>query len=224
MKKFIKPLILLGIVLAVVIIYRMSPLKEVDFEKFYTNRDSLLQTVRVYTLLAPLIYIVIYIAVVALSIPGASVLTILGGFFFGPVLGTVFVNVGATLGAMAIFLISRYFLGDSLQSKYSSQLERFNRELELNGTNYLLTLRFIPLFPFFLINILAGLTKVPGKKFFWTTSVGIIPGSFIYAWLGYAGASLDETQGFFTPQVLSAFVLMGVLALVPVIIKKVRSK
>lgn len=225
MKKWLKPALLVLIVVGVILIVRFTSLKEyLDFQKLYEGRDNLLEYVKNYYILSVLVFILVYLAVVALSIPGATILTILGGFFFGPWAGTLFVNVGATFGAFAIFLIARFFLGESLQTKYEKQLGKFNKEISENGKSYMLTLRLIPIFPFFLINILAGLTTLPTITFLWTTALGIIPGSFVYAYIGYAGTSMTESQGVFTPQILIALILLSVLSLVPVLVKKIKGR
>ena len=225
MKKWLKPALLILLVVGVILIIKFTPLKQyLDFQKLFESRDSLLSYVSNYYFLSVLVFILVYLAVVALSIPGATILTILGGFFFGPWAGTLYVNVGATFGAFAIFLIARFFLGENLQKKYEKQLDKFNKEITENGKSYMLTLRLIPIFPFFLINILAGLTTLPAITFLWTTALGIIPGSFVYAYIGYAGTSMTESQGVFTPQILTALILLSVLSLVPVIVKKVKGR
>ncbi|NJL59874.1 MAG: TVP38/TMEM64 family protein [Desulfobacteraceae bacterium] len=111
-------------------------------------------------------FILIYIVSVALSIPGATLLTLIGGFLFGKWWGTLYVNVGATSGAMLAFLLSRYLLGETLQQKYDRQLKTMNHELEKNGVWYILSLRLLPVFPFFLINLVAGLTRISSRDFF----------------------------------------------------------
>jgi len=183
MKKWIKPALLILLVIGVILIVKLTPLKQyLDFQKLFESRDSLLSYVNNFYFLSVLVFILVYLAVVALSIPGATILTILGGFFFGPWAGTIFVNIGATFGAFAIFLIARFFLGESLQKKYEKQLGKFNNEISENGKSYMLTLRLIPIFPFFLINILAGLTTLPAITFLWTTALGIIPGSLLHSY------------------------------------------
>ena len=125
-------------------------------------------------ILSLFLFISLYIIATAFSIPGDIILTLAGGFLFGIAVATVIVNIGATAGAVLAFLSARYLVGDRLQEKYQGQLNRFNEELNLNGPRYLLTLRFIPVFPFFLINFLAGLTNIPLRTFVWTTSVGYV--------------------------------------------------
>ncbi|MGL1890371.1 MAG: TVP38/TMEM64 family protein [Spirochaetaceae bacterium] len=225
MKKNIKKTVLLVSIIALFIIIKFTNVGQlIDLSRITESRDLLLNQVEQYYIPTTVIFILVYILTVALSVPGATLLTITGGFLFGPVFAPIYINVGATIGALIIFLITRYLLGNSVQQKYEPQLKKFNNELDKNGSNYLLTLRFIPLFPFFLINILAGLTNVSAKKFIWTTSVGIIPGSIIYAYLGYAGTTTVVEGPLLSKEVIIAFVLLGLLSLVPVIVKKIKGK
>lgn len=206
-------------------IFRFTALGEwADFSRIADSRDHLIEIIQSRYALSVLVFILIYIAAVALSIPGATVLSLSGGFFFGPWLGTLYINVGATMGAVLIFLLARTVLGNSIQSKYADKLNQFNKDLEMNGPNYMLTLRLIPIFPFFLINLLAGVTSLKARTFIWTTSLGIIPGSFVFAYLGYAGASLEPGSTSFPKEPLIALVLLGLLSLLPVIVKKIKEK
>ena len=152
----------------------------VNLQNLLSQKEKLIESVRQSFLLSAGIFIALYIAVVAFSIPGATVMSLLGGFFFGPLWGTLFINIGATTGAFCIFLAARYILGREIQDRYSEKLARFNREIDENGKNYMLTLRLLPVFPFFLINLLAGFTRIPAGTFIWTTSLGIIPGVFCF--------------------------------------------
>jgi len=193
-------------------------------ERIYAARDSLLSRVSENLLISAIIFILIYFAAVAVSIPGATFLTLTGGFLFGPVLGTILVNIGASTGALAVFLAARYFLGSQMQQKYGDKLKTFNREIERNGSSYLLTLRFIPLFPFFLINLLSGFTTVKTRTFIWTTVIGIMPGSFVYAYLGFAGSSIEAGESLLTPQIITALSLLAVISLVPVVYRKIKKR
>lgn len=195
-----------------------------SLESLVAERDRLLVFVKENRLGSAFAFVATYLLVVAFSIPGATVLTLLGGFFFGPVLGTALVNVGATGGALLVFLAARYLLRGALMEKYGAPLERLNKELETNGANYLLTLRFIPLFPFFLVNLLAGLTPVSLFTFLWTTAVGIIPGSFVYALLGSSGAALGSAGSAFSPTLIIALVLLGAVSVLPVALKKLSER
>lgn len=225
MKIDIKKTTIISIIVLLILILRFSAIGDlINLERITESREQIKLWVDDTGFIAIVTYIVVYIISVALSIPGAAILTITGGFLFGPYLAALYINVGATTGAIINFLVARYLVGKSFQEKYKLQLEKFNRELDSNGANYLLSLRLIPVFPFFLINILAGLTNVNLKTFFWTTALGIIPGSFIYAYLGFAGGTIGESDSFITNEILLALALLGLLALLPVVVKKIRSR
>ncbi len=225
MKSGLKKLIILAVIAAASIGIALAMRGGgYSLEQLLESRDQLLAFVEARAVAAALLFILAYIAVVAFSIPGATVLTLLGGFLFGPFLGTLLVNLGASVGALLIFLAARYVMRDALLSRYGSQLAKLNDEIEINGASYLLTLRFIPIFPFFLINLLAGLTPVSWLTYLWTTAVGIIPGSFVYALLGSSGASLDAAGGAFSPELIAGLVLLGVVSLIPVALRKIKAR
>jgi len=147
-----------------------------------------------------------------------------GGFVFGAVIGAVAVNVGATIGATAAFLFARYLFGNALQKKYKGKLSKFNREMDINGFGYLLTLRFIPLFPFWLINVLAGLTRVPLTTYIWTTSVGIFPGSLVYAFAGRQLTTISSPKDIISVRILLAFMALALFSLLSVFVRKIIMK
>ncbi len=225
MKKII---IRLGIIAAIaavgVLLYRFTPAQEaLDPARLAENRDRLIDFIRERFLYAAVVYVLLYITTVSLSIPGATVLSLLGGFFFGPWVGVLLINIGAVTGAFLVFLAARFLIGITIQQQYGQRLARFNREIEENGRNYLLTLRLIPIFPFFLINLFSGVTTIPAITFLWTTAIGIIPGSFVYAYLGHTGAQIEPGESLLSPEVLLSLILLGLLSLVPVVSKKIRA-
>lgn len=144
------------------------------------NRQTLLDYYFAHKTIMVAGFMVIYIVQTALSLPGAAILSLAAGAIFGSGPGTVYAVIAATLGATAAFLVTRYLLRDAVLSRFGSKLEGMNRELEERGFSYLLFLRLVPLFPFFLINLAAGLTRLPLKTFFFGTMLGIIPGGFVY--------------------------------------------
>jgi uncharacterized membrane protein YdjX (TVP38/TMEM64 family) len=224
MKKYMIRLIILVVVVAAVFsLIRFTPVGNyLNLQNLQQNKEMLKGFVEQHYLVSVLVYIGLYIVVVALSIPGATWLTLLGGFFFGVVFATIYINIGATIGATIVFLAARFFLGEMIQSKYGDKLAKFNREIEANGGNYLLTLRLIPLFPFWMINLFAGVTKIKPRTFILTTSLGIIPGSAVYSYAGYAFNDLGE--GGVPKNIIFAFLLLAVLSVVPVVVKKVRAR
>jgi uncharacterized membrane protein YdjX (TVP38/TMEM64 family) len=225
MRRYAAQLIALCVLIAIIVVIRTSGADTyLTVENLKKHKELLEQLIRARYALSVFVYILIYLASVAFSVPGATVLTLAGGFLFHLLPGIIYVNIGATLGATLAFLLSRYILGNAIQNKYGTQLERFNRELDENGHLYLLTIRFIPVFPFFLINILSGLTKTPLRTFVWTTAAGILPGSLVYTFAGSQLGTINSVGDLFAGRILVAFLLLAALSLVPLVLKKIRAK
>jgi len=167
-------------------------------------------------------FMALYVLQTALSLPGAAILSLAAGAIFGAVMGTVYANIAATIGATLAFLATRYLLHDAVMRKFGDRLEKLNRELETRGLNYLLFLRLVPLFPFFLINLAAGLTRLPLRTFVIGTMLGIIPGGFVYCNAGASLATITSLGEVASARVLGSFALLGLFALVPVIYSKIR--
>jgi uncharacterized membrane protein YdjX (TVP38/TMEM64 family) len=171
------------------------------------------------------VFLAIYIVQTALSLPGATILSLAAGALFGLAWGAVVVNIGATVGATLAFLFARYLFREVVAAKFSGpRMEKLNRELEREGMSYLLFLRLVPVFPFFLINLGAALTSLPLRTFFLGTMVGIIPGSLVYVNAGASLAAIDTLSDVTSPRVLGSFVLLGLFALVPAIYDKLKQK
>jgi len=188
------------------------------------NRDALIEFYANHRVAMVTIFITVYIVQTVLSLPGAGVLSLAAGAVFGTVMGTVYVNIGATVGATLAFLVARYLFHDAFQNKFGARLEKINRELEKEGLNYLIFLRLVPVFPFFLINLGAGLTTMPLRTFFLGTVVGIIPASFVFCNAGASLATITSISEVASRRVLGALALLGLFALVPVIYKKIVRK
>lgn len=172
------------------------------------NRHFLLTSVNRHYFLAVLMYIASYILITATSIPGALVLTHLGGFLFG-MPAVLYVVIGATLGATAAFFIIRYAIGSLIQEKYHASLVYFNKQIEQRGALFLLIVRLIPIIPFFLINALAGLTTISARTFIVTTAIGIIPGVFINVLSGSRLAQAQNIRDIFSwPIILAISVII----------------
>jgi uncharacterized membrane protein YdjX (TVP38/TMEM64 family) len=167
---------------------------------------------------------------VAFSLPGATILTIAGGFLFGSVWGTVLVIVSATLGATVLFSIARTTLGDVLRAKTRAWLPRLEAGFQKHALSYLLVLRLVPIFPFFIINLVPAFLGVPLSTFILGTFLGIIPGTFVYATVGAGLGSVFDAGGTFslrgvlTPQIVIALVGLAVLAMIPVVYKKLTAQ
>jgi uncharacterized membrane protein YdjX (TVP38/TMEM64 family) len=162
-------------------------------------------------------FMALYVVQTALSLPGAAILSLAAGAIFGAVMGTVYVNIAATIGASLAFLATRYLLHEKIERRFGDRLEKLNRELEARGLNYLLFLRLVPLFPFFLINLAAGLTRLPLRTFVIGTMLGIIPGGFVYCNAGASLATVTKLGEVASPRVLGSIALLGFFALVPVV-------
>jgi len=188
------------------------------------NRQQLLDYYAAHKLIMVAAFMSIYIVQTALSLPGAAILSLAAGAIFGSIMGSVYAIIAATLGATLAFLVTRYLLREVVLSRFGSKLEGMNRELEERGFSYLLFLRLVPLFPFFLINLAVGLTRLPLRTFFFGTMLGIIPGGFVYVNAGASLATIDSLSGIASPRVLGSFALLGLFALIPVLYNKFKAK
>lgn len=168
-------------------------------------------------------FIAIYIIQTGLALPGATILSLSAGAIFGPLFGTLYAVTAASLGATLSFLVTRYLLRDLVLKRFGSKLESINKELEQRGFNYLLFLRLVPLFPFFLINLAAGLTRLPLRTFVFGTFIGIIPGGFVYVNAGSSLASINSLSDVASPRILGSFALLGLFALVPALYARITS-
>ena len=162
-------------------------------------------------------YAAVYVAVTSLSLPGAAVLTLLGGALFGVLTGTVIVSFCSTIGATLAFLVARFLLRDSVQGKFGDRLEAINNGIANEGMFYLFTMRLIPVIPFFVINLVMGLTPIRTPQFFFVSQLGMLPGTIVYVNAGTQLARIDSLAGILSWQLLLSFALLG---LFPLIAKK----
>jgi uncharacterized membrane protein YdjX (TVP38/TMEM64 family) len=218
-----KKLVIAAVVAALIALFFVFDLgRFLTLESLKTNRDALTMFYQKNRFFMAGAFIAIYIIQTALSLPGAAILSLAAGAIFGAVMGTMYVNIGATVGATLAFLVARYLFHDVIQKKFGPRLEKINRELETRGFNYLLFLRLVPLFPFFLINLGSGLTNMPLRTFILGTVVGIIPGSFVFCNAGASLAAITSMNEVASPRVLGSFALLGLFALVPVLYQKMK--
>lgn len=160
------------------------------------------------------IYFVVYVVATALSLPGAALLTLAGGAIFGLLWGTVIVSLASTLGATLAFLMSRFLLRDWVSQRFGQRLDAIDKGVQREGAFYLFTLRLVPVFPFFLINLLFGLTAMKARTFFWVSQIGMLAGTLVYVNAGTQLARLDSLSGILSPALLGSFVLLGVFPLI----------
>ncbi len=201
-----------------------------SFEALRENRGLLTGFVASHMAGAALIFMLVYALATAVSLPGGAILSIAGGFLFGPWLGTAWIVIGATLGATAVFLIARTALGNSLRAKAGPALRKMEAGFQDNALSYLLVLRLVPLFPFFLVNLVPAFLGVRLGTYLVGTFVGIIPGAFVFAFAGaglgsvFDGAEAFSTASVLTPEVIAALAGLAALALIPVAYKKLKAR
>ncbi|MAZ65590.1 MAG: pyridine nucleotide-disulfide oxidoreductase [Kangiellaceae bacterium] len=159
-------------------------------------------------------FFITYVIVTGASLPGAAVMTLLAGALFGLLWGTVIVSFASSIGATLAFLVSRYILRDSVQNKFGDRLKAINQGIEREGGFYLFTLRLVPIFPFFLINLLMGLTHIKTRTFYWVSQVGMLAGTVVYVNAGTQLSQLESLKGILSPQLLLSFALLGIFPMV----------
>jgi uncharacterized membrane protein YdjX (TVP38/TMEM64 family) len=222
------PLILL--MAALLGVYVSGLHRHLSLATLQNQRDALQTFVAAHPLAAPFAYVLAYAAAVALSLPGALFLTLAGGFLFGPWLGGLLAVLGATAGAVLVFLIARTAVGSSLRRRAGPWLQRMEEGFQADAFHYLLVLRLIPLFPFWLVNLVPALLGVPVRTFALATFLGIIPATFVYASVGNGlGAILDRGQEpdlglVLEPQVLLPLLGLAALALMPVLYRRWKNR
>lgn len=223
MKEKIKrwlPLIM--ILCMMVVAYFMGLYDKISLQMLQENKEVLHQAVEDNPIITALQFMGIYTVFVALSLPAATLLTLAGGFLFGAVLGTVYVVISATVGATIVFLVARTSLGKTLREKAGGLYKKVEKNMNENATGYLLFMRLVPLFPFFLVNIVPALFNVRLHIYVLTTLIGIIPGSFVYVNLGQQLGDIDSLKDLVSYQTLLAFLLLGIFSLIPTCIKQFK--
>ena len=239
------PLLVLAAIMALV--FAMGWHKQLTLENIAANRDKLQGFIAANKVLSIVAYIGLYAAAVAVSLPGALLLTLTGGLLFGWIAGGLAAVAGATLGATAVFLIAKTAFGETLAAKAGPALVKLQDGFKENALSYLLFLRLVPVFPFFLVNLAPALLGVPLSTYLVGTFIGIIPGTFAYA---SAGAGLDgviatakaeyqdcvaakgqaacelsvKLGNIINTETKIAFVLLGVVALIPILLKRLRGR
>jgi dihydrolipoamide dehydrogenase len=164
-------------------------------------------------LIAAISYLAIYVAVTAVNIPGATVMTLIAGALFGVVQGVIVVSFASTIGATLAFLLSRYLLRDFVEQRFGNTLTRINKGIDKDGPYYLFTLRLIPVFPFFAINMVMGLTRLNVRSFFWVSQLGMLPATILYVNAGTQIGQLESLQGILSAEIIGSFALLGIFPL-----------
>ncbi len=222
------PLIL--IVVAIWLAFHFGLNKYLSFEAIKTHQYILITWIDTHYILSVLFFMLAYIVVVALSIPGAVFLTMTAGFLFGSLLGTVYVVISATIGATCIFLIVQFSIGQWLAKKNGTWVAKMQDGFQENALQYLLFLRLVPLFPFPIVNIVPGILNIKKSTYVMGTFFGIMPGSFVYAWLGhglehaFSTGIAPDLSIIFEPPIFGPLLGLAGLSLIPIVYKWLRRK
>ncbi len=214
-KEHLNKIIIIIVIIAVIAAFKILGLA--DYLTLEYLKESQLKFQAMYsenrvTVIA--VYMLIYILSTSLSLPGAAILTLAGGALFGLVAGTIIVSFASTIGATLACFVSRFILRDWVQKKFGDRLKTVNEGIAKEGLLYLFTLRLIPVFPFWLINLVMGLTKMPLKSFYWVSQVGMFPATVVFVNAGKELAGIDSLSGILSPGLIISFVLLGLFPLV----------
>jgi uncharacterized membrane protein YdjX (TVP38/TMEM64 family) len=167
-----------------------------------------------HPVLASAAYFGTYVAVTALSVPGAAILTLAGGAIFGLLWGVLLVSFASSIGATLAFLTSRFLLRDAIQKRFGDKLKAINRGVERDGAFYLFTLRLLPVFPFFVVNLVMGLTPIRARTFYWVSQVGMLPLTAVFVNAGTELAKIEKIKDIVSPTLLVSLVLIGLFPLI----------
>lgn len=217
-KQTFQKILLLGGIAVFIVLFKIFDLQQylsLDYIKAQQENFSALYRTRPVSVIAA--YILIYIVVTAMSLPGAAVMTLAGGALFGLVTGTVAVSFASTIGATLACIVSRYLLRDWVQKKFGDKLAKINQGMEKEGGFYLFSLRLVPIFPFFVINLAMGLTPIKIPTYYWVSQLGMLPATIVFVNAGTQLAKIDSPAGILSPGLILSFVLLG---LFPVLSKK----
>jgi dihydrolipoamide dehydrogenase len=212
------------ILLLLVVVFLIAAFFIFDFQQYLTldalksKQDAIESYRSAYPGLTVVLYGLVYIAVTGLSLPGATILTLAGGAIFGLLWGTVIVSFASTIGATLAFLAARFLFRDTVKSRFGSRLQAINKGIDRDGAFYLFTLRLVPIFPFFMINLTMGLTTLKVRTFYWVSQLGMLAGTIVYVNAGTQLAKIESLSGILSPALIGSFALLG---LFPLMAKKI---
>lgn len=210
--------LLLAIIAAIFVFFALGGPQYLTLEALKAQQANFADYRDQHRTLAIVVYSLIYIIATGLSVPGAAVLTLAGGAIFGLLWGTVIVSFASTIGATLAFLSARYLFRDQVAARFGKQLKTVDAGIARDGPFYMFTLRLVPIFPFFAINVLMGLSKIKTQTFYWYSQIGMLPGTLVYVNAGTQLGKLDSLADVLSPGVVFSFVLLGIF---PLIAKKI---
>ncbi|KKP29481.1 MAG: hypothetical protein UR12_C0007G0012 [candidate division TM6 bacterium GW2011_GWF2_30_66] len=212
--------LLLAFIFLILILRYIDLEKYISFDKIELYQYYLINFVSQNYFLSVLIYLFVFSISIVLFIPIAVIMNLIAGLLFGLFWGTVYVNIATVFGSAAAFLMFRYLLGDFINKKYSSRLKYFDENIKKNGASYLLSMQLFPATPVFLINTLSGLTQISLWTFIWTTSIGILPGSLVYVFIGQQFLKMESTKDILSWPIILVIVLLSLLSLLPILLSR----
>jgi uncharacterized membrane protein YdjX (TVP38/TMEM64 family) len=205
-----KRLILLALIAAAIAAYFWFDLGEhLSLENFKAQQAQIVAAKDANPVLYIGGFLLIYIAVTALSLPGAAIMSLVAGALFGLITGTIIVSFASSIGATLAFLSSRFLLRDWVASKFGERMQAIDDGFARDGAFYLFTLRLIPLFPFFVVNLLMGLTRIKVPTFYWVSQIGMLPATVVFVNAGTQISKVESTAGLLSPTLIGSFVLLG---------------
>ena len=221
-----KKIILVFVIIAIIVSFFAFDLHQyLDFAYIKSKQQAIADYYQANPFQSIIIFFVVYVLVTSFSIPGASILSLLAGAIFGLLLGSILVIFAATIGATIAFWLARYLIGNTIQERYADKLKTINAGVEKDGAFYLLTLRLIPIFPFFIINVLMGLTPIRTITYVLTSFFGMLAGTVIYVNVGTQLANLESVGGILTPKIWGAFILLAIFPwIAKFIIKTIKNR
>ncbi len=206
----IKKAILVLVLLSAIVAYFVFDLGQIlSLENFKASQADIVAAKDANPVLYISGFFLLYVAVTGLSIPGAAIMTLIAGALFGVLIGTIIVSFASTLGATLAFLSARFVLRDWVQGKFGERLRAIDEGLEKDGAFYLFTLRLIPVFPFFVINLLMGLTRIKTRTFFWVSQLGMLPATIVFVNAGTQISRIESTAGLLSPTLIASFVALA---------------
>ena len=217
-KKLIQRIAIVGAIIVLIVLFKVLGLGQyltLDYLKSSQEKFAILYNNNQVAVIA--VYMLIYIAVTALSLPGAAVMTLAGGAMFGFWIGFIVVSFASTIGATLACFVARFLLRDWVQNKFGDKLTAINEGIAKEGAFYLFSLRLVPIFPFFIINLVLGLTNMNLLTFYWVSQVGMLPGTMVYVNAGKELAKIDSLSGILSPGLILSFIILG---LFPITVKK----
>ncbi len=223
-RRWLKPATFVAFVGGVVTFFALDGQQYVSLESVKANRDALLAFTEQHFATALALAFLGYAAAVALSLPVGTAMSLAMGFLFGRWVGTALVVCAATLGATLVFVAARYLFAEAARRRMGALGEKVNAGFTANAFNYMLFLRLVPVFPFFLVNLAPAFTTIRVRTYALATLIGIIPGAFVYVNLGRTLGRLESTSQLVSMETLGALALLGLFALAPVVQRKLKSR